>query len=172
MFDNCPVTERLAWAAGLFDGEGTTSCSGEWDTPHVSIPQAGTLETPPLVLARFASVVGLGSTTGPHIPKDPRHQPQWDYQATGPTAVRVLDRLWPFLGAVKRRQADIALARYRTHPTPHPEIAAATGRPLRVRVTCRNGHSLEDGYWHRGRLHCRTCRRENHRARRSRRSKP
>lgn len=44
MFQHSSMDEPLAWAAGLFDGEGSTTSSGEWDTPHLSVPQAGIRE--------------------------------------------------------------------------------------------------------------------------------
>lgn len=160
--------ERLAWAAGLFDGEGSTTTSGAWDTPQLTVPQAGDTETPPETLTRFHRVVGVGAVKGPHLPKDPKWKPMWHYTATGSLVIQILERLWPYLGDVKRRQAEIALERHRTHPTPHARIAAATGRPLRQH--CKYGHSLDDAYVHRGKRHCRSCRRLSHRRRRAKRS--
>lgn len=145
---------------------------GGWAFPNALSPipcsASGAADAAPEVLTRIRDLLGVGSVHGPYFPKKPNEKPKWFYIAGGPTAVQVLDRLWPFLGPVKRRQAADALERYRRHPTPHVVIAALTGRPLRLRERCRNGHSLEDGYWHAGRLHCRTCRRINHRTRRAR----
>lgn len=166
MFHHSVEEELLAWAAGLFDGEGSTTCAGAWDTPHVSVPQAGTEDGPPEVLTRFKRVFSTGSINGPKPPQKPGYKPQWTYQATGIRAIEVLNRLWPHLGAVKRRQAELALERYRTHPTPHARIAAATGRPMRNH--CRFGHTLADAYIHKGKRHCRTCRRLGNRRRRAR----
>ena len=58
-------TEELAWAAGLFDGEGSTSASDRWSTPHLRVPQSGQAE--PEVLMRFLAIVGVGSIKGPRI---------------------------------------------------------------------------------------------------------
>lgn len=117
--------EQLAWAAGLFDGEGSTSASGEWDTPRLSVPQAGA--STPEVLILFQAIVGFGSILGPVLA--PGRQPFWTLAVSGPKALRVLELIWPFLGPVKRRQADAALRRYRRHPTPSHRIAALTARP-------------------------------------------
>lgn len=170
MFDRSEErpSEDLAWAAGLFDGEGSTLSTGPWDTPQVVVPQSGPEDAAPEVLTRFHHVFALGSINGPHMSSRQAEKPKWRYVASGPRALTVLDRLWPFLGAVKRQQAEAVIARYRSHPTPHAEIAALTGRPLRIRSQCRKGHPLHDGYSHRGKLHCRTCRRMNDRARRAR----
>lgn len=118
--------EALAWAAGLFDGEGTTSASDQWDTPHVSVAQAG--EGQPEVLERFLGIVRVGSINGPVF--RPGRRPSWCYWASGPNALRVIELLWPSLGPVKRAQAGPVLAAYRVHPTFSPRIARITGRPL------------------------------------------
>ncbi len=159
--------EHLAWAAGLFDGEGSTIASGPWDTPRLSVAQAGTDGVPPEVLTRLRSILGAGSITGPQAPRQAHWKPQWSFVATGLTAIDLLGRLWPYLGPVKRRQADLALERYRRHPTPNPRMAAATGRPLRQ--YCRRGHTLEDAYVQGGKRRCRSCRRMRDRAKRVRR---
>src|SRR5438132_13522649 len=55
--------EKLAWAAGFFDGEGTTFAKSTTERPgyhqlSVSVPQAGS--TTPVVLERFRdSVLGM-----------------------------------------------------------------------------------------------------------------
>lgn len=120
-------SQRCAWAAGLFDGEGTTSASDRWDTPHVSVPQSG--EAKPEVLERFLEIVGVGSISGPAFKRGRR--PYWRFAASGPNAVEILEFLWPSLGPVKRKQAEAVLAAYRAHPTFNPRIAQITGRPLR-----------------------------------------
>ena len=120
--------EARAWAVGLFDGEGSTSASDQWSTPHLSVPQSG--HTKPEVLVRFLEIVQVGSIRGPDI--TPGRQPYWCFGASGPKAVQILELLWPSLGPVKREQAELILAAYRTHPTFSPRIARITGRPLRL----------------------------------------
>ena len=120
-----PRDEQLAWAAGLFDGEGTTSVSGPWDTPQVTVPQSGSAL--PEVLVRYQLIVGCGSVLGPELARERR--PRWTVQSSGPKAIRVLEALWPYLGPIKRQQAHAALEKYRRHPTPSRRIAALTGRP-------------------------------------------
>lgn len=161
--------ESLAWAAGLYDGEGSTTCSGPLEEPHVHVPQSGATDAAPEVLKRFQVVIGSGAVRGPHFPQKANAKPSWRFVTTGPAAVRALELLWPYLGDVKRRQAQRVLERYRSHPTPHADIAAATGRPLRMQ--CRFGHSLADAYVWRGKRLCRTCRRIRNRERQSGNSK-
>lgn len=127
-----PRIEELAWAAGVFDGEGSTTTSGPWDTPHVNVPQSGDRDRPPEMLVRFLSIVGRGAVRGPTVQK--HWKPMWRYIATGGNAIRVLEQLWPDLGEVKRQQAEAALARHRSHPTPFERIARSTGRPLKERA--------------------------------------
>jgi hypothetical protein len=128
--------EQIAWAAGLFDGEGTTSVSGLWDTPHVSVPQSGPVM--PEVLVLFHSIVGVGSIC--RLKDEPGRQPHWVAHASGPKALRVLELLWPHLGPIKRQQANAALVKYRRHSTPSRRIAALTGRPyVRRSGRGRNG---------------------------------
>ena len=67
--------EAIAWAAGLFDGEGTTSASDRWDTPHVRVPQAGDSE--PEVLRRLLEILHVGTISGPEMRLP--HQPSWRF---------------------------------------------------------------------------------------------
>lgn len=161
MFDLKGVAaEKVAWAAGLFDGEGSTTASGDVGYPQVSVPQAGEGVTAPEVLLRFREIVGIGAINGPHVKHD-GWRPMWKYTATNIGAIKVLELLWPHLGQVKRDQAVAVLERYRAHPTPRRDMAAATGRPLMH--TCRRGHDLTDAYLHDGRRRCRECSRHRDR---------
>lgn len=98
----------LAWCAGLFDGEGSTTEGKGY--LQVRVPQAGGPESPPGVLVRFDEAMGgVGSIGGPYAPRRPGLLHQWTYTATGPRAGQVLVALWPDLGVVKREQAAQAI---------------------------------------------------------------
>lgn len=104
---------ELAWAAGLFDGEGS-SFAYRMNTKHprkglkLSIGQ----DHNPEVLYRFQDAVKAGAVCGGPGPKknsEPRKFPnRYTYFAYGPTALGVLRLLWPFLSTPKKRQANRA----------------------------------------------------------------
>lgn len=160
--DNLSQTE-LAWAAGFFDGEGST-----WATQslHVDIPQAiqGD-ESEPFVLRRF--VVAVGVPTEIHPMRRTGGKPIFKVRYSGMKAATVLQRLWPHLSKVKRLQAREAIESL-------PLKSLSPGRRFALGVHCRRGHT--DGEWlgvfKKGRLVgrsyrvCKTCDRLRQEARR------
>jgi len=101
--------EQLAWAAGLFDGEGSAIASKRADRPgylrlEATVPQCGH-DGLPEVLVRFrAAVAGVGTVTGP----DSNDMYVW--RASGfQDAQAVIALLWQHLGEVKRGQAATAM---------------------------------------------------------------
>lgn len=128
---------ELAWAAGFFDGEGSTWCS---KTLGLTVSQ---VERSPL--ERFLlAMEGRGKITGPY-----KNNPILRYAVYGPNAQRCLMLLWPFLSEPKRRQGMTALVRYWCRPVRDPQ-------------RCRRGHLYaEVGTYQsptRGR-ECEACRR-------------
>ena len=101
---------ELAWAAGLFDGEGSTGAylfnGGRQTYLRMQLRQNG--HTQPVVLERFQRAVGGGLIHGPHRSKT---TPQWNWVANGPAAYRVLRLLWPYLSDPKRDQANRAITK-------------------------------------------------------------
>jgi hypothetical protein len=105
-----------AWAAGLFDGEGTFGAypnarmRPNWRGVSMSIPQASATVVPE-ALIRFRAAVGVGGVTGPRIVPSPwTRLPQYRWQATGrhvcSAAIKVI---WPWLGSVKRTEIRAAM---------------------------------------------------------------
>lgn len=108
---NCtePDLEELAWAAGFFDGEGSTIARSDSDRPGyrqlvVTVPQSGR-DGVPAVLVRFQlAVLGMGVIDR----ADEKSVFRWrargfvDAQAT-------VALLWRFLDDVKREQAAAAM---------------------------------------------------------------
>lgn len=100
-----PSAEEVAWAAGLFEGEG-------WFTAGRSIGkagvrrvtgQAGLASTDKDVLDRFARIVGVGRVN-PKIPNGYGHKAQWVWMAQSIAEFAyVVNLLGPFLG--ERRTA-------------------------------------------------------------------
>lgn len=99
----------LAWAAGFFDGEGSTIARNLTARPgyvqlNVTVPQACHDGIPPL-LQRFQRVMlGMGRISGP----DDGDGYMLRFNAREEARL-VLELIWPELGAVKRAQAELAL---------------------------------------------------------------
>jgi hypothetical protein len=155
MDDRCwcaePELEELAWAAGFFDGEGTTIARTDSDRPgyhqlQITVPQCGRDGVPGVLLRFQRAVLGMGFIE----PPDKRAVYRWrargfvDAQAT-------IALLWCFLGPVKRAQATTALrtvvGQYRTGlyvtrgprapeartpHAPHPPPARVDGQELEL----------------------------------------
>lgn len=96
---------ELAWAAGFFDGEGSTSLARSRDGRTITVRMVLN-QTRPEPLQRFQRAVGAGKCFGPHRKdKNPRHSPQWFWQAQSRADVaQVIECLWPYLSLPKREQ--------------------------------------------------------------------
>jgi hypothetical protein len=105
-----------AWAAGLFDGEGTFCTYRDprvrpsWRGVSMSIPQASATDIPETLL-RFGRAVGKGTITGPRMVPSPWSRlPQYRWQATGRHVVSAAAKvIWPWLGPVKRAEMLAAM---------------------------------------------------------------
>jgi hypothetical protein len=100
------LSHEVAWAAGLFDGEGSVMlCNdgrGQRRKFKVSMTQKDRR-----VLDRLVSVVAVGNIY--------RHPSGFYYQANGRDAETVMALLWPYLSEFKREQGVAAMAGW--HPT-------------------------------------------------------
>jgi len=100
---------ELAWAAGFFDGEGSTMVHTNELRPgylrlEVVVPQVGH-DGLPAVLLRFQRAVGgLGRIGGPE--RDDLYECRSSMRLE---ALAIVALLWNDLGAVKRRQANEAI---------------------------------------------------------------
>lgn len=104
---------ELAWAAGFFDGEGSTfvrhtlkhkgGTTGKmYPLLTVEISVAQVRREP---LDRFLAAVNLGTINGPY--KSTNGQPYYRWQTSGRGNVhKVLCVLWPFLSIPKKEQAQ------------------------------------------------------------------
>lgn len=101
---------ELAWAAGFFDGEGSTLARTDSAKPgyrqlNVTVPQCCHHGVPP-VLARFQrAMLGMGGITGPY--DEDLYMLRFNAREEASLALRLL---WPALGDVKRDQATRAMA--------------------------------------------------------------
>ena len=113
----------LAWAAGFFDGEGSTYTAPA--NNNSSSIRIGISQNDPEVLERFAEAVGVGRITGPHPYGT---NPRWNYQTGGLANVQyVLGQLWPWLGKVKLEQAREAARCFVTTHGTFPRTSRISG---------------------------------------------
>jgi hypothetical protein len=96
---------ELAWAAGFFDGEGTTCCVIDKNR-HISLSVSQKERDP---LERFQSAVGLGSIYGPSTSQ----KAPWRFSTGKLEDVKIIMRsLWPYLCGSKKTQFIRALEKY------------------------------------------------------------
>lgn len=117
-----PDSHELAWAAGFFDGEGSTGTSVGARRKQIN----GRLRYTGLrltisqvdrqVLDRFRAAVRVGSVTGPYGNGEKR-QPAYRFSTNSFENVQaVVAMLWKWLGPIKRQQAKHALVEWRNRP--------------------------------------------------------
>jgi hypothetical protein len=119
--------EALAWAAGLFDGEGSVTHGGGYDNRY---PVIQITQVEPKVLHRFRNAVGVGTVLGPYS-NGTRSKRTYHFCAYGFEKTQAIGAmLWTFLSPVKRSQfaAKIATAkdwdRRQWTPTQREKIGA------------------------------------------------
>jgi hypothetical protein len=95
--------EEIAWAAGLFEGEGCVTEVGRQFTLKAN-------NTDEWVIRRFAEIVSWGRTYGPYQyarPDGYRRKPFWVWSAAEESALDVMQMLAPWLSP---RRLDRAFA--------------------------------------------------------------
>jgi hypothetical protein len=112
--------EELAWAAGLFEGEGSFCNTNNYKGVSGFLSQIGTF-TDLDVLKRFHKVVGgIGYIYGPYERKTKDGRPQktcWTWRAMSFEQVQaIVALLWPWLGERRKLQAKISLAAFHARP--------------------------------------------------------
>lgn len=101
---------ELAWAAGFFDGEGSTIARTYAPRRHhfqlnVTVPQAGDREVPTALLRFQRAMLGMG-----HITRRTADGVYVLRFSAREEASLVLELLWPSLGQIKRAQATRSIA--------------------------------------------------------------
>jgi hypothetical protein len=95
--------EEFAWAAGLFEGEGSITLAPR---PRLQMKMADED-----VVRRFAEIIGVGKVYGPYGPYDyepPKRlqkKPTWMWVCEGRRASEALEALRPWLSARRLAQA-------------------------------------------------------------------
>lgn len=96
--------EELAWAAGFFDGEGTTYVSRSHGDSYLSVIVS---QNDRDILERFQHTVNnLGYVYGPYGPyKNSKSQPTYRWQTKKFEHVQAtIAMLWEFLSSAKKQQ--------------------------------------------------------------------
>ena len=148
-----PAAEELAWAAGLFDGEGTVSISRQDQIFPQGHPGQGrhtyyTLNatmwnTHRLALLRFQSWFGGDLYGGERGRLRADYKPIWRWRTSARTAAGFLRAVRPYL-VIKAREADVGLrfqALIRVHKWPRLSIDELAEREglRRALITHRKG---------------------------------
>jgi hypothetical protein len=115
------MSEELAWAGGFFDGEGSTYLEKHrthvgYFVPRLYVPQSAEIGVA-AELARLKSALGgLGTISGVR-PAKGNWKPYRRWRVSTPVGVQVgLHLLWPFIGEVKRIQAQEVLQVLHSQP--------------------------------------------------------
>lgn len=146
-----PASEYdLAWAAGLFEGEGTTCATRHREVKYASVALCMNDEEP---VRRFHEIVGVGNVNFNPVRGNPN--PRWDWKAGAKKDVEyVVELLAPWLSDRRLVQAVNALA--------------ADFRSDEPATHCRKGHAFETSNTYTapdGTRTCRTCQRNRLRRR-------
>lgn len=98
---------EVAWASGLYEGEGSISACGG----HHLILSLGQVDKEPL--ERFARAMPSGAISGPKRSHSKlSRKPFYQFQANGQGALDCIRMMWPNLSERRRTQALQALVRW------------------------------------------------------------
>jgi hypothetical protein len=109
--------KEIAWAAGIFEGEGCMSLADGAGRPHRWRLKVSMADED--VVRRLHDTVGIGRVNGPYnsrrLKKDGTPvKPQWNWEA-GPGFEKVqfvLVMFWPWLGARRKQKVREVLTSY------------------------------------------------------------
>lgn len=96
---------QLAWAAGLFEGEGCISYKkgSRKNSPGYCLPRISLTSTDRDVIDRFCRVVGAGNVRDIKRKNAPSHwKKAWRWEANGKSAVDIMEAIYPLLGERRR----------------------------------------------------------------------
>jgi hypothetical protein len=146
----------IAWAAGLFEGEGCWNFYVPRSGSKTNRTQARLGMTDEDVVRRFATVVGCGKVRGPVNRGNPEHKPMFEwYIQRRKHVLALIELFWPYMGTRRRAKAqeilDLNEARPLEERTHCPQGHAYAGDNLRLEKITRKGVV----YWAR---RCVTCR--------------
>ncbi len=136
----------LAWAAGLFEGEGCITLSKNCPVLQLNMTDQD-------VVQHFHRVVGFGTVAGPYPKGGGPHKPYWVWRCSGTEYPQALiAMLWEWLGGRRRRRAMTVLAT--CHAAPLALLVVN-----RSKTACPRGHPynvIASGKY-KGKRYCRVC---------------
>lgn len=143
LFDCLPAAEQRAWTAGFWDGEGSICLLKHRSHLGHFVPEAAITQSSasgrPEVLVRVDRLAGGGYWYGPYQQLPP-WSPVYRWKLFRLEQIRVLlDLMWPWLGSVKRAQAERVVAVLRAQPV-LPRGNPAWGSH---KTHCTRGHEYE-----------------------------
>ena len=98
---------EIAWAAGLFEGEGSISwfkLKSRKDSIKVSVVLTMTDAD---VVYKFANIMGFGKVKGPYQPQPTSRKVRWVWEVQNfRECVKAIDLLYPYLGERRKAKAD------------------------------------------------------------------
>jgi hypothetical protein len=127
--------EWRSWAAGLYDGEGSTCLMDHRTHEAYKIAEANITQSSssgePQVLTRFMRIVGVGHVYGPYEQVD-GNLPVYRWKSCIFIEIdQMLERVWPWLGPVKQAQATAVRDIMRSQPPLlRGRPIGATARPI------------------------------------------
>lgn len=136
--------ESIAWAAGLFDGEGSTCLVRHGSHAGYFVLEANISQSSrsgePEVLRRFRETFGLGHVYGPYAPADRSHAPVYKWRLYRREHIQwMIAAMGSQLGPVKRAQAAGAIA------TVLAQLPLPRGNPAwgNRKTYCARGHRYD-----------------------------
>ena len=127
----------IAWAAGIWDGEGcwsVTSRAGDGHHKGSMHAQSRLGMTDRDVVERFAAIVGFGTVRLRANQKEAKYGPRkpvWEWYTQRRDMTRqLIEMFWPYLGERRRAKAQEVL-----------DLGEAT--PAAERLTCPRGHPYD-----------------------------
>lgn len=115
------MSEELAWAGGFYDGEGSTYLEKHrthvgYLVPRLYLPQSAAVGIATELTRLKSALGGLGFISGLRPAKGSR-KPYRRWRLCALSDVQLgLHLLWPFIGRVKRAQAEIVLQTVHSQP--------------------------------------------------------
>lgn len=98
---------EIAWAAGLFEGEGSISwfkLKNRADSIKVAVTISMTDED---VIYRFANIMGFGKVKGPYQPQPTSRKVRWVWEVQNfKDCLKAINLLYPYLGVRRQAKAD------------------------------------------------------------------
>ena len=107
--------QQIAWACGLFEGEGCISVTRQPNPKHPErlywMRYVGVSSTERETLERFQDAVGMGKVNGPYKNGKRNEKPIYHWKAQGYGEMkRLIAMFYPYLSKTRRAAADVLLA--------------------------------------------------------------